>query len=510
MVDDSQRSAQFVGGGKYELLAPAGEGAMGTVYLARHVVLERIVAVKLLHDSVTSRPGAHERFLREAQAASALRHKNMVWALDFGVDPEAGLFFVMEYIEGKNLSEIMAEEGAFAPARALMIVAQILGGLAEAHDLGIVHRDIKAANVMLVPMVDDDGDEREHVKVFDFGIASIQDIGIDDIAGTPEYMAPEQIKGEDVDPRADLYSVGVLLYTLLTGSLPFSRATPRETMQAHLEDVPLPLSATGRTVSKELEQVVAKALSKAPSKRFPTARKFRAALLALREFTERLEPTQPPPPPLPEPAPIEVKVEVAASLAPIAEPPKPVRASTFATPVSASLEQLAPPLPPAPPASIPPVAVALGTTSTPAPPPPREALAKPSPMSQRQREILMTRADNITKLIKQLASNTPDVEASAVIDNDGLMIASALAKDVDDDAVAAMSAALLGIGERIVRELGRGNFEMVMTRGSAGYVILVRCGKDAVLSVLTSASAKIGLIFLDVKRAANDLAKLLG
>jgi len=122
----------------------------------------------------------------------------------------------------------------------------------------------------------------------------------------------------------------------------------------------------------------------------------------------------------------------------------------------------------------------------------------------------MSRADNITKLIKQLASNTPDVEASAIIDNDGLMIASALAKDVDDDAVAAMSAALLGIGERIVHELGRGNFEMVMTRGSAGYVILVRCGKDAVLSVLTGASAKIGLIFLDVKRTANEVAKLLG
>ena len=121
-----------------------------------------------------------------------------------------------------------------------------------------------------------------------------------------------------------------------------------------------------------------------------------------------------------------------------------------------------------------------------------------------------SRADNITKLIKQLSSTTPDVEASAVIDNDGLMIASALAKDVDDDAVAAMSAALLGIGERIVRELGRGEFEMVMTRGSAGYVILVRCGKDAVLSVLTSSSAKIGLIFLDVKRTSSEVAKLLG
>lgn len=122
----------------------------------------------------------------------------------------------------------------------------------------------------------------------------------------------------------------------------------------------------------------------------------------------------------------------------------------------------------------------------------------------------MSRSANITKLIKNLASTTPDIEASAVIDNDGLMIASALAKDVDDDAVAAMSAALLGIGERIVRELRRGEFEMVMTKGDQGYVILVRCGREAVLSVLTTPSAKIGLVFLDLRRAAAEVTKLLG
>ncbi len=122
----------------------------------------------------------------------------------------------------------------------------------------------------------------------------------------------------------------------------------------------------------------------------------------------------------------------------------------------------------------------------------------------------MSRADSINKLIKQLASNTPDLEASAVIDNDGLMIASALGADVDDDAVAAMSAALLGIAERIVKELRRGQFEMVMTKGNEGYVILTRCGRDAVLSVLTNVNAKIGLIFLDVKRTAAEVAKLLG
>lgn len=121
----------------------------------------------------------------------------------------------------------------------------------------------------------------------------------------------------------------------------------------------------------------------------------------------------------------------------------------------------------------------------------------------------MSRADQILKAIKTLSTNTPDVEASAVIDNDGLVIASALPADIDDDSVGAMSAALLGIGERISRELGRGDFEMVMVRGANGYQILTRCGDDAVLSVLTSSRAKLGLVFLDVKRSAQEVSRLL-
>jgi len=121
----------------------------------------------------------------------------------------------------------------------------------------------------------------------------------------------------------------------------------------------------------------------------------------------------------------------------------------------------------------------------------------------------MARADNMTRLLKQLVSNTPDVEASALIDNDGLMIASALGPDVDDDSVAAMSAALLGISERISSELRRGDFQMVMTRGTDGYIVVVRCGKDAVLTVLTTSSAKLGLIFMDVGRTAKEIAGLL-
>lgn len=122
----------------------------------------------------------------------------------------------------------------------------------------------------------------------------------------------------------------------------------------------------------------------------------------------------------------------------------------------------------------------------------------------------MSRAEQITKLIKTLSTTTPDIEATAVIDNDGLAIASALPQDVDDDAVAAMSAALLGIGERIVAELGRGNFELVMVRGDAGYLMLARCGPEAVLAVLASKRAKLGLVFLDVARAAKEIARNLG
>lgn len=122
----------------------------------------------------------------------------------------------------------------------------------------------------------------------------------------------------------------------------------------------------------------------------------------------------------------------------------------------------------------------------------------------------MSRAEQMMKLVKTLSNNTPDVEGAAVIDNDGLMMASALSQDVDEDSVAAMTAALLGLGERIVSELGRGEFELVMIRGDVGFVILVRCGKEAVLSVLCNKGAKLGLIFLDVSRAAKELAKLVG
>ena len=489
MLDVMSEGQRFVGDGKYELLAPAGEGAMGTVYVARHVVLERIVAVKLLHDDVLSRPGAHERFLREARAASSLRHKNMVWALDYGVDAAAGHFFVMEYIEGQNLSDVLAEEGKLEPGRALFIAAQILGGLAEAHDMGIVHRDIKASNVMLVPLTDDDGEEREHVKVFDFGIASIQDSGASEVAGTPEYMSPEQIGGLEVDPRSDIYSVGVLLYAMLTGTVPFARATPRETMLAHLEEAPLPFKERGVELSRELEHVVMRSLSKSPGKRYISARKFRASLIALREFTEKLEPTEPRARKASRRRLLTTDVrDLEAAVAQI------VPASPVAEPQREAPPEIGPPAAPLPESVV------------------TAAMAAPVlvPKTRNQGADAMSCADTITKLIKQLASNTPDVEASAVIDNDGLMIASALGRDVDDEAVAAMSAALLGIGERIVRELKRGDFEMVMTRGSDGYIILVRCGRDAVLSVLTSSGAKIGLVFLDVKRAATEIAKLLG
>lgn len=122
----------------------------------------------------------------------------------------------------------------------------------------------------------------------------------------------------------------------------------------------------------------------------------------------------------------------------------------------------------------------------------------------------MSRVDTITKALKALSANTPDVEAAALIDNDGLMIASAMPADIDDDSVAAMSAALLGLSERITRELARGNFEMVMLRGTDGYSVLVRCGPDAVLTVLAGSRAKLGLIFLDIQRTAKEVARLLG
>ncbi|MFO0746646.1 MAG: serine/threonine-protein kinase [Myxococcota bacterium] len=268
-------------------MSPLGEGSMGTVHLARHVALDRVVAIKLVSaDFYAARADANARFHQEARLASRLHHKNAVQVLDFGHDVERGYYLVMEYVPGTTLDELReCDAGQMAPGRCIAIVSQVLAALADAHDAGIVHRDIKPSNIMLVAGVDDDGREREEVKVFDFGVATLRSDRCQpgEICGTAEYMSPEQAQGQPIDARSDIYAVGVLLYDLLSGQLPFCFDNVFETLRAQVATEPLPLRAHAPHVSEALAAVVARAMAKPRDERFPTARALRAALLATPE-----------------------------------------------------------------------------------------------------------------------------------------------------------------------------------------------------------------------------------
>ncbi|MFO0750712.1 MAG: serine/threonine-protein kinase [Myxococcota bacterium] len=289
MTPSPPHGARFLGDGRYELMAPIGDGSMGHVHVARHIALDRIVAIKLVsRASFVAQPDADARFRREARTTSRLRHKNTVHVLDFGHDPEHGHFLVMEYVNGETLEDLLAREGRrLEPRRAIAIAAQVLTALAEAHDEGVVHRDIKPTNIMLLPCLDDDGQPSEEVKVLDFGIATLRGdcLGESDVCGTPEYMSPEQIQGLPVDERSDVYAIGVVLYDMLTGQQPFSGATAEEVVRAHLVAQAVPLRQRAPHVSEALAAVVTQAMARSPEERPPSARALRAALLALPEAT---------------------------------------------------------------------------------------------------------------------------------------------------------------------------------------------------------------------------------
>ena len=283
-MSSRSRSGRLIGDGKYELLSQIGSGAMGTVWLARHVALDRIVAVKVLGIVTRANSEGRQRFLTEARSASLLRHANSVRILDYAAEGD-DCWLVMEFLEGRNLAELLTEQSPLTPRRAIAITSQILAAVAEAHDFGLVHRDLKPANIMLMPWVDDDGHETEHVKVLDFGIATIAAHGNQsgEVAGTPEYMSPEQAQGLSVDPRSDVYAVGIVLHQIVTGELPFHGDTALETMLAHVNATPRPPRAVNPALSERLAGVILRAISKAPGNRFPDARAMRTALLDLPE-----------------------------------------------------------------------------------------------------------------------------------------------------------------------------------------------------------------------------------
>ena len=285
--------------GGYVILELVGIGGMGRVYRAEQTTLGRTVAVKIIHPHLVGEENAAARFITEARAASRLNHPNSVAVIDFGKTDDGQLYLVMEFLRGKDLARVQYEEGPLSFRRICNILKQTLAALSEAHHLGIIHRDLKPENIILEP-VRTGGD---FVKVVDFGLAkmkveasspSITSPGI--VCGTPEYMSPEQGRGDPLDARSDLYAVGVIFYQLLTGRLPFEAESPTQVVLMHITETPLdPRSvAPDRVIPSLLADVCLMALAKDPAHRFSNADEFSEAL---GDALSQIESAVPRPPP---------------------------------------------------------------------------------------------------------------------------------------------------------------------------------------------------------------------
>ena len=274
----SQTTATDVIAGRYRVAARIGSGGMGEVFRARDQVLGRTVAVKVLPQELAARPGFVERFRAEAQAAARLSHPNAVQVHDWG-SSDGSYFMVMEYVRGRTLREVLAARGRLQPAQAAAVLGQLLAALEAAHASGLVHRDVKPENVLLTAAGD--------VKVTDFGISRMAEVGVpvgqrraaatsSDLLGTASYVSPEQIRGDPVDARADLYAAGCVLYELLCGAPPFE-GNVAHVLHEHLTGrVPDPSVEVPEAAP--LDPVVARSTEPDPAARYPSAAAMRAAL----------------------------------------------------------------------------------------------------------------------------------------------------------------------------------------------------------------------------------------
>lgn len=267
--------------GKYRLDKRLSSGGMGTVYKATHLMLGKALAVKLIKADLPASPDVVRRFQREAKAASNLNHPNIVPAYDLGQTQDGTLYIAMEYIDGPSLKDVI-QAGPIDPARTINLLRQVASALSLAHKHDIIHRDLKPQNIMLTK----DADGRDVAKLLDFGIAKTLDDSATQLTatgfslGTPQYMSPEQAYGRPVDGRSDLYSLGIILYEMLVGEVPFSDPSTPAVLVKQMTEAPIPpaLKRPDRQISPELAAIALRCLEKDPAKRFQTADEFSAAL----------------------------------------------------------------------------------------------------------------------------------------------------------------------------------------------------------------------------------------
>ena len=296
MIDAQKTSSAtdpFVGrtlDDKYLVEEAVGAGGMGAVYRARHLSMDRPVAIKFLHERLVEDEAARTRFQTEARAAVKLQHPNAVSVTDFGQTAEGVVYIVMELLEGRTLREILNREAPLETARATSIMLQTSDAVAAAHVAGIIHRDLKPSNIL----VTQSADQPAAVKVLDFGIATFSADEDEDapvlaqtniVIGTPRYMSPEQYNGTELTPAADVYSLGVILYEMLAGTVPFSGSTPAEIAEKHANIPPHAPREVVAAIPEDVERVVMHALEKRPADRPADAGEFRRELL---DTAERL------------------------------------------------------------------------------------------------------------------------------------------------------------------------------------------------------------------------------
>lgn len=270
--------------GKLQIESLVGKGMMGAVYKALHRELRIHVAVKVLHESFQHDVEFCRRFYAEALAASRLDHPNLVRVYDFGQEPDGLLYLTMEFVAGRSVRDALYTEGPMSAKRIADIMMQVCAGLGQAHARGIIHRDVKPDNVVLVMRQDDDGRPFEQVKVCDFGLALLRssEAAAERFAGTPVYMSPEQCRGDELDARTDVYACGIMLYELATGTVPFLSDKPIVVINRHLTMTPAPLASLRADVDPRLEPIVQKALKKVRDDRYESARALRLDLKPLR------------------------------------------------------------------------------------------------------------------------------------------------------------------------------------------------------------------------------------